>query len=330
MFTALFCCLCAVLRTVASWFGFTLSVGRIGLLSIGDITYTHRKSAQYRIGHISFRPHVPHKYHPYWGVFTLEDYEAKDDLCHVSLGRLITTLWFLPAFFAPTPNTLASVTLDDFRVRVWSSSQTPTWLARLRYNVISTVLRGEHLRVGCLRTQIKFAAPAGQPEREFGREFKAPRVPGLGRMEMRTAVTARGWHLKNWQSRLYIFEEVDMIWRTGLDAEWSSLALVAQSCHWLSTLDAIFSRIHFSPYSQFIRPLLQWTLLLPFQLYKSPTSAMDLSITRMDILFDQFHLRDAEIIHQTEDWVRTVNSDDLGLGTYMWDSVARIAMRLFT
>ena len=57
---------------------------------------------------------------------------------------------------------------------------------------------------------------------------------------------------------------------------------------------------------------------------------MDLSITRMDILFDQFHLRDAELIHQTEDWVRTVNSDDLGLGTYIWDSMARIAMRLFT
>ena len=92
----------------------------------------------------------------------------------------------------------------------------------------------------------------------------------------------------------------------------------------------IFSRIHPSLILILIRPLLQWTLLLPLQLYKSPTSAMDLSITRMDILFDQFHLRDAELIHQTEDWVRTVNSDDLGLGTYIWDSMARIAMRLFT
>ncbi|KAL1738174.1 hypothetical protein HDZ31DRAFT_51389, partial [Schizophyllum fasciatum] len=210
-----------------------------------------------------------------------------------------------------------------FRVRVRTSAQTPTWLARLRYNVISTILRGEHLRVGRLKTQLKFSSPTGQPEREFGQEFKTPKVQGHNRWEMRTSLTARGWHLKNWQKRLYIFESVDMLWRDGVDAEWTSLALVAKSCHWLSTLDAYRER---GWRLTLYRPLLRWTISLPLQLYRSPTSAMDLTITRMDILFDHFRIRDAEIIHQTEDWVKTMNSDDLGLGGYIWDSVARIAM----
>ncbi|TRM61583.1 hypothetical protein BD626DRAFT_570783 [Schizophyllum amplum] len=318
MLTPLLYCFCALLRHVASFFGHTINVRRIGFLSASDITYSRGKDVHYRIGHIKFTPHIPHRLHLYWGIFVLEDYEGKDELCHVSLARLVTTLWFLPAFFGPTPNTLASVELDDFRVRVYSSSRTPTWLARLRYNVVATVLRGEHIRVDNLKTHTKLSTPTKEHDHEFGYEFRAPTVAQLGRLETRTSFMARGWHMKNWQDRLYQFGAVDMLMRKGLDAEWSSLVLVASDCQYLNTVNAARSRSW--------RSLLRLTIMLPVQLYDSPMSVLDLSITRMDILFDHFRIRDAEVLHQVDGLAKSISPDDLGLGYYAWDSAARIFM----
>ncbi|KAI0652737.1 hypothetical protein C8Q79DRAFT_939153 [Trametes meyenii] len=115
--------------------------------------------------------------------------------------------------------------------------------------------------------------------------------------EVRFSVVARGVHINNKEGRMYTFGRADSQMRRNWAADRGSFAMVAEDCRWV--------RVHFPfervapnrPFAQLMSSLLQF----PFDLFRaisSPVNSVDLYVTRVDVTFDSFRLRDAELVRQ--------------------------------
>ena len=139
--------------------------------------------------------------------------------CYVSIAKV-------QGLLKATSGPWVSAELSDFRLRVFTSSDTPEWVERLRKNLIPTILLGEQL---CLHN-IKVGVV-------FGNHVMLTKVEnntGLSETaedddKIRLSVALEDYSVQNGQTRLYSFGKLDGLlmkrWRDGQ----GSLVLIAEN-----------------------------------------------------------------------------------------------------
>lgn len=149
------------------------------------------------------------------------DYNYMDTECHVSLAQLSVALWLFPALLRFTAGPLATVEMNDFRVKVFSSEATPLWIVVLRRNLISTALNGDTIRLDDFETNINIRAvvPDGDDASSVD--------------ESRLSASFEGWHIFNWQKRMYTFGRIDaQLRRSWVDIRDTKLVIIATESRW--------------------------------------------------------------------------------------------------
>ncbi|KAI0707615.1 hypothetical protein C8Q76DRAFT_859880 [Earliella scabrosa] len=115
--------------------------------------------------------------------------------------------------------------------------------------------------------------------------------------ELCFSVLARQLHIHNTEGRIYTFGSIDSQIRRDWTQNRGSLAMVAEECRWV--------HVHF-PFER-VAPRSWWTQLFssffhfPSDLvhtFKHPVNNANLYVSRLDVTFDSFRLRDAELLKQ--------------------------------
>ena len=115
---------------------------------------------------ITWSLHFPRRVDPRWCTITVYDIFYKSSTGDVSIGRFELILWFFPVFFRQTTQPWGNVVIDDFRVLVFKSTQTPYYIHRLREKLISALLTGDVMRCDLLRTTCRFSGLSDATEEE--------------------------------------------------------------------------------------------------------------------------------------------------------------------
>ncbi|CDO77301.1 hypothetical protein BN946_scf184753.g51 [Trametes cinnabarina] len=128
-------------------------------------------------------------------------------------------------------------------------------------------------------------------------EYKTQPLRPYDDDELRFSVLARTVHINNTEGRIYTFGRIDAQMRRNWVEDRGSFAMVAEECRWV--------RVHF-PFER-VAPRAWYTQLLssilhfPIDLVRTfnyPVTSMNLCVTRVDVTFDSFRLRDAELFRQ--------------------------------
>ncbi|KAI0673996.1 hypothetical protein C8Q78DRAFT_1076941 [Trametes maxima] len=151
-----------------------------------------------------------------------------------------------------------------------------------------------------------FATYAHQEEADaFARadEYKTGPLRVGDDEELRFSVVARGVHINNKEGRIYTFGRADSQMRRNWAADRGSFAMVAEECRWVR-VHYPFERVASNRwFTQLISSLLQFPFDL-LQALSSPVDSVNLYVTRVDVTFDSFRLRDAELVRQGISLVR--------------------------
>ncbi|KAH9854476.1 hypothetical protein C2E23DRAFT_74192 [Lenzites betulinus] len=116
--------------------------------------------------------------------------------------------------------------------------------------------------------------------------------------ELRFNLLARRVHISNTEGRMYTFGRIDSQLRRNWAADRGSFAMIAEECRWV--------RVHFpfervAPrawYTQVLSSIFHFPLDL-LRTAKDPSSSMNLYVTRADVTFESFRLRDAELLRKS-------------------------------
>lgn len=229
-----------------------------------------------------------------------------------------------------------NVESEDLRIRVKKSTETPYFVHLLRQNVISAVLTGDIYRVDDFGTKIQFSGITERPvapeekgddgdeegyqngctESSLGCEtsdsigtscggFKeAPRrytVPKTElhpeQDELRISAFVRGLHLSNHEGRSYNFEGIDSQFRRNWVSERGSFVTVAKGCRWTQVPSREQMGAMKSGWSQLWSSISHFPIDL-VRISLSPMTAVNLYVPEANIVFDEFRLRDAELVVQ--------------------------------
>ncbi|KAI0964093.1 hypothetical protein AcW1_000994 [Taiwanofungus camphoratus] len=310
--------------------GHSLHIGRISpfTFSIHDIRYSGvlyggTYTYNFAFCHLSVRFHLPSRIYPRWFSLSAHELFYTSTTCDISVATLDTTFWVFPHLFARSAGPWVDVVLDGFRIRVHRSSATPLYVHKLRQNLISALLKGEILRVDSFRTSAHFAGisepwtngdgakhAAEYPDSDSDKSCEsddervdpakhADRPPSFlsqDRDEIRVSALARGLHIHNTEGRMYTFARIDAQLRRDWNTNRGSFVVVAEEGRWI--------RVHW-PYqreatgwwSQLVTSIVQF----PFDVVhvvNYPMSTVNLYVPRTDVTFDQFRIRDAELLIQ--------------------------------
>lgn len=213
--------------------GYSVGFACIGPLSISGIRY-HSKTTSISIASIHFAFHIPRPSNPRWGTLTVIGYEHKSPTCHFSVSSLQTTLWFFPLLFRVSSGPWMVTEVDEFRLRVFNSVDTPGWVQRLRVNLVGAILKGEILRCDEFTTRLSLSSITGVAE---GRSSSAPvEKPGVERPdledEIRITTDAKAYETKNWLDRIYSFGRMQAQLRKSWVDGRGSFVLVCEDVAW--------------------------------------------------------------------------------------------------
>lgn len=144
---AFFILVASLLFSVPRFYGHQLYVRRVGFLTLYGVHYSYKRDFSATAKRVAFRFRLPRPSDPRWGVFETDYYDQADSLCRASIEHVRIDLWLFPVSFRFTAGPLCTVRLDGFCIRVYSSQKYPDWIAKLRRNLVGTILQGQLLRV---------------------------------------------------------------------------------------------------------------------------------------------------------------------------------------
>ncbi|KAF5384764.1 hypothetical protein D9615_001054 [Tricholomella constricta] len=319
-------------------------------ISLYDVSYSYTSVLSISSPHLHISLHLPTPSNPTFMTATLYDYDYTDTAHRVSLSKLHLTF----ALFPVVPDTLIAAVLDDFRVRVFTSENTPPWLQTLRGNLIRTVLNGEHIRLDDFNTKFILSTTGirgstltipndGDTNTEDlanghhdlpGSYKSGESCPDVDDEEAVVSLNASEWHIKNFQDRLYSFGSVDAQLRRAWDpqADRGSFVLIAKNSCWVLApnpppTEPTVSRSILCTLCAKPLHLLQ-ALLSPLPLalktIHDPASAITLHVPRLDVTFDRFRLQDAELVRQGAEFVRRryvllQEKEEMDVGDFLQD-----------
>ncbi|KAI8980603.1 hypothetical protein BD414DRAFT_523724 [Trametes punicea] len=134
-------------------------------------------------------------------------------------------------------------------------------------------------------------------------KYKTRPLRALDDDELRFSLLARGIHISNKEGRIYTFGRIDSQVRRNWVQDRGSFAMIAEECRWI--------RVHF-PFEReapraWYTQLLSSVLHFPMDLVRTfnyPVSSMNLYVIRVDVTFESFRLRDAELLRQCAALIR--------------------------
>ncbi|RPD69397.1 hypothetical protein L226DRAFT_555218 [Lentinus tigrinus ALCF2SS1-7] len=247
--------------------GHKLSIGRFCLFGAYDIKYkatvfSETYTFTFTAASLTWRFHLPSASNPRWCTLTCDS-----------------------IFYTSTTGDISTASLETILC-----TETPYFIQRLRENLVGTFLTGEVLRADVFRTTFRFAGLSERPEEK-------PPLTAHDDDEMSFAVLARGLHINNREGRIYTFGRIDSQIRRDWVRDRGSLALVAEECRWVHVY---FPFEYVAPRSGFTS-LLSSLFHFPIDFVRTfnyPVSSTNLYVTRLDVTFDRFRLRDAELLKQ--------------------------------
>ncbi|PPQ70734.1 hypothetical protein CVT26_014699 [Gymnopilus dilepis] len=243
--------------------------------------------------------HRPRKDAPYWCILTAENYEYKDDMCHVSIDSVEIILWFFPAFFRFTGGSWVTVNLSGFVVYVPTSQKCPPWIQKLRDDLLYTILNAETIRLHSLEPRIVFGETTTVVD---GSNEGGQNQVKCTHEEICLGGTASQWHIFRFNNgRIYTFGDVMAEWRRCHDESHESFVLICREAHWTRVPILVpvedVDNVRQSRFRRICRALYN----LPSgirEFYDNPLCVVDLYVPQLDITFADFRLRDAELIRQ--------------------------------
>ncbi|KAH7907559.1 hypothetical protein BJ138DRAFT_1116595 [Hygrophoropsis aurantiaca] len=280
--------------------GHSIRIKRLRPFSISGFRYSNAFGLSISAAHVRLILHLPRPSYPRWATFQTFGYEYKDSEHHVSLANVTATLWILPLYFGFTGGSWVSVELNDFRLRVLKSSSTPNWVQDMRRNLVATILTGEIDRVDDFVITFALASLTGAPD-----DYTSTTGLSIGGAkeeidELRISVLLNEYQTKNWQDRLYTFRCVQAQLRRSWIGDRGSYAMIAEESRW-TKVQSLYHRAD-AVQSKWWRSLIYSIISFPFDvvnIYKDPMSTIDIYIPRLDVTFDDFRIRDAELIRQS-------------------------------
>ncbi|KAI0803277.1 hypothetical protein BC629DRAFT_1438318 [Irpex lacteus] len=309
----------------------------------------------------------PSKSRPSWLIINAEDILYKSDSCDLLVGAWLITCWFFPRLLRQTAGPWFNAEVDDVRIRIMRSNNIPHYVQLLRANVVEAVLTGEILRVDDFATtvrvdglsesaveqseDVKDTMPDGGPYNDHlngkdgsvqgsltdsdgdmkgisnrrNRECAEP-FHSKEQDEMRISVHAETVHINNRTGRYYSFGSIDAQHRRNWTANRGTFVLIVEEARWIKTP---------MPYEMVARS--SWPVQLfaaichfPFDIWRlatHPTAMANIYVPRADITFDNFRMRDAEIVVQGISLVR----ENMAEGDKHWndifaDGIANLAL----
>ncbi|KDQ51110.1 hypothetical protein JAAARDRAFT_199334 [Jaapia argillacea MUCL 33604] len=146
-----------------------------------------------------------------------------------------------------------------------------------------------------------------------------------GTSEFRTSTTARGYHVHNWQNRIYTFGSIDAQLRKNWEEEKGSYAMVVRDVRW-TKVHSLYQRAGgpISAFPQIIWSTLQFPMSL-FNAYRDPISMLNIHMTRLDVTFSEYRIQDAELLRQGAKMIGEFEWLNGGvMGRVGWDMLAWI------
>ncbi|KAK7680527.1 hypothetical protein QCA50_016308 [Cerrena zonata] len=228
----------------------------------------------------------------------------------VSVDRSSVTLWIFPVLFKQTAGPWVNINMEGVKIRIPNGKSTPHFVKQLRKNLVGTLVCGEIYRVDDFGTKIIFAgltdrdAGAGNDNQHDGNKRHQETSSDIHtssrsqtKDELRISSFLRGLHLHNTEGRIYTFGEVDAQLRRNWTENRGSFVMVAKESRWLR-VHWPYQRLKTIPtWVQFLSAIIQFPLDL-FHALRHPMSTINLYITQVDVTFDEFKIRDAELIMQ--------------------------------
>ncbi|THH31963.1 hypothetical protein EUX98_g2237 [Antrodiella citrinella] len=121
--------------------------------------------------------------------------------------------------------------------------------------------------------------------------------------ELCISALARQLHLNNLEGRIYSFDQVDAQFRRNWTADRGSFVLIAKESRWV--------RIHWTYERDKVKPwyfqIFTSVVQFPYNLvhvFNYPMTTVNLYVSRVDVHFDEFKIRDAELLIQAISIVR--------------------------
>ncbi|KAJ8523084.1 hypothetical protein ONZ45_g410 [Pleurotus djamor] len=236
------------------------------------------------IKRIRIQLHIPKLNNPRWCTFTATDVEQKDSKSHVSVSELHVALWIFPYLLRFTGGSWVSVDLDDFRLLVFTSENTPRWVENIRNNLIKSILTGEYLRLDTFNTSVQLSGD-----------------------DTIASLSTENWHIRNWDERIYSLPKLDAQLCKSFDGGSGKFVMIAEDCRWMK-VQSLIERAEYRNQS-FLRQLLQSIAYFPSDVWKTcrdPMGTLDLYAPRADITFERFRIRDSELVREVGAKIREI------------------------
>ncbi|EIW87243.1 hypothetical protein CONPUDRAFT_161827 [Coniophora puteana RWD-64-598 SS2] len=307
--------------------GHELRISRIGIFSISSPRYRNRRTGlAISCARVQIAFHIPTRTNPRWATFEAFEYEYKDAACHVAVSKTTAVLWLLPVYFGFTSYPLVSTELENFRLRIFTSRETPEWVRQLRANLVASILQGEIIRLDDFFVKMEFAPFTGTTYPSDGEIVRPDGTHGDELDDVRVSAILDEYWTKNWAERLYTFASIEAQFRRSWLAERGSYVMIAKGLKWTKMLtgDEREKRVHTSSWRQLYESL----TYLPRNIatiFTDPMHNLDISVPRLDVTFDDFRIRDAELLRQALTLVG-IKFRDAGISTssFMLDAAASI------
>jgi len=161
----------------------------------------------------------------------------------------------------------------------------------MRQNLIDAVLTGDVLQLDEFSTKLKLGgASKVLVKREDDVESESSSD------EVQVTATAKGYRILNKEGRHYTFGGVIAQLRRDWVRGTGSFTMIAEKSKW-ERIPRPSMHLEFSTISRLVLTLIQVPVDL-FMFYQHPMSFIDLNVERADITFDEFRIRDAELVIQ--------------------------------
>ncbi|KAJ3566129.1 hypothetical protein NP233_g7196 [Leucocoprinus birnbaumii] len=289
-----------VLFLVLPLCGHVLTIGSIRpTCSLQNVRFVRAKLYSISASSIQFLLHVPNSREPFWAKLFVQDYYYRDLKCDVSIAKIEITLWFFPMLFRFTAGPLLTVKFDDFRLRVYNSEYTPRWVRELRDNLIYTAINEETVRLHQFMPRFVLSGLISMTG--YNRDTDEVEKPGLeanqGLDEVKIQGKVQQWHIHNARNnRMYTFDTMEMELRDSWVEGRESLVLITHDSKW-TKLPLVGQISDESLLRYFGRTLAQAPIEL-MKMINDPMSVVNMDVSRCDITFKRFHLKDSALVKQ--------------------------------
>ncbi|KAF5352662.1 hypothetical protein D9756_006132 [Leucocoprinus leucothites] len=282
--------------------GYVLTIGSISPAgSLENVRFVRAKLYTISASSVHFILHLPNSKEPYWAKLYATDYHYQDIRCGVAITKIEITLWFFPMLFRFTAGPLITLKFDNFRLQVYNSQYTPIWVRQLRDNLIYTAINEETVRIHQFKPRFVFSGLIGMTGCGLDPDEARVERPGFAvdqeLDEVKIQGTAQQWHIHNARNnRMYTYGVLEAEMRESWVEGRESLVIIAHNSKW-TKLPLIGQMYDASVLRHIGRTLLQAPRELA-KTIKDPLSIVDIDISRCDITFGRFHLKDSALVEQ--------------------------------